>query len=263
MKLEVITRKPKNNPRTSPILFVHGMYHCARCREENFTPYFAEHGFETHAISLRGHGLSEGRDKLRWFSIKDYLSDLDKVVNQIETIPVLVGHSMGGLLIQKYLQSNQAAGAVLLGAVSPKGLLPVTLRVLARHPLVFLKVNLTLNPYHAVGTPERYRELFYSPDFPKTKLSDCFSRIQQEAYRAYIDMVLLPLNLPSPIDHTPILVLGAANDTSISPGEVELTARRYNTQAEILPDIGHAMMLDNGWQSVADRILVWLNKLAI
>jgi alpha-beta hydrolase superfamily lysophospholipase len=263
MKLEVITRKPKNNGKTLPILFVHGMYHCARCWEENFTPYFAEHGFETHALSLRGHGLSEGRDKLRWSSIKDYLSDLDKVVNQMETIPVLVGHSMGGLLIQKYLQSHQAPAAVLLGAVSPKGLLPVSLRVLARHPLVFLKVNLTLNPHHAVGTPERYRELFYSPGFSKEKLSDCFSRIQGEAYRAYLDMVMLPLNPPMPIDHTPILVLGAENDTSISSGEVELTARRHNTKAEIFPGLGHAMMLDNGWECVADRILVWLDKLAI
>jgi alpha-beta hydrolase superfamily lysophospholipase len=263
MEIEVITRKPKKNGRTSPILFVHGMYHCARCWEENFTPYFTEHGFETHAISLRGHGMSEGRDKIRWFSINDYLSDLTKVVSQMETKPLLVGHSMGGLLIQKYLQSLQAPAAVLLGAVSPKGLLPVSLRVLARHPLVFLKVNLTLNPYHAVGTPERYRELFYSPGFPKEKLTDCFSRIQREAYRAYIDMVLLPLKPPSPIDHTPILVLGAENDTCISPGEVELTAKRHKTQAEILPGLGHAMMLDEGWECVAERILVWLDKLAI
>jgi pimeloyl-ACP methyl ester carboxylesterase len=58
-------------------------------------------------------------------------------------------------------------------------------------------------------------------------------------------------------------VLGAANDVAISPGEVEATARRHNTQAELFPNMGHAMMLESGWQAVADRILRWLGELGL
>lgn len=54
------------------------------------------------------------------------------------------------------------------------------------------------------------------------------------------------------------LVLGAGADTLISPTEVEATARAYQTEAERFPGMGHAMMLDVGWQEVADRILAWL-----
>jgi pimeloyl-ACP methyl ester carboxylesterase len=55
-------------------------------------------------------------------------------------------------------------------------------------------------------------------------------------------------------------VLGGANDAGISPGEIEATAHRHNTRAEIFPNMAHAMMLESGWQVVADRILYWLNE---
>ncbi len=46
----------------------------------------------------------------------------------------------------------------------------------------------------------------------------------------------------------------------ISAGEVEATARAYGTKAEMFPDMAHDMMLESGWQSVADRILGWLSE---
>jgi len=53
--------------------------------------------------------------------------------------------------------------------------------------------------------------------------------------------------------------MGATNDRLISPSEVEATARTYHTQAEMFPDMAHDMMLEAGWQMVADRILGWLS----
>jgi hypothetical protein len=43
--------------------------------------------------------------------------------------------------------------------------------------------------------------------------------------------------------------------------QVELGAQAYGTRAEIFPGMGHAMMLDVGWQKVADRIIGWLGGL--
>jgi len=57
---------------------------------------------------------------------------------------------------------------------------------------------------------------------------------------------------------TPILVTGAADDRLVSREEIEATARAYRTQAEIFPGMAHDMMLEAGWQAVADRILAWL-----
>jgi pimeloyl-ACP methyl ester carboxylesterase len=54
-------------------------------------------------------------------------------------MPVLIGHSMGGMVIQKYLELHQIPAAVLMASAPPKGLLASTLRIAGKHPLIFLK----------------------------------------------------------------------------------------------------------------------------
>jgi alpha-beta hydrolase superfamily lysophospholipase len=259
MKLEVIVQEPEFATQSTPLLFVHGMWHGAWCWAEHFVPYFAQRGHPAYALSLRGHGASEGRERLRWTSLAQYVADLEQVVNEMERAPVLIGHSMGGMIVQKYLESHQAPAAVLLASAPPKGLLGATLRLAGRHPLVFLNVNLTLKLYPAIGTPSLCREMLFSADMPEPEVEAYFARMQDEAYRAYLDMVLLNLPRPKRVK-TPLLVLGAVNDKAISIGEVEATARAYDTQAEILADMAHDMMLEAGWQAVADRILSWLGE---
>ena len=139
MKLEVLSEIPASAAHATPILFVHGMWHGAWCWAEHFLPYFAQHGYAAYALSLRGHGVSEGREKLRWTSLAKYVVDVSQAAAEIKATPVLVGHSMGGMVVQKYLESHQAPAAVLLASAPPTGLGAATLRVARRHPYVVLK----------------------------------------------------------------------------------------------------------------------------
>ena len=145
MKLEFIKEDPVSHARSTPILFVHGMSHAAWCWAENFLPYFAQHGYVSHALSLRGHGGSEGREQLRWTSLDEYVSDVAQAISLMEQSPVLVGHSMGGMIVQKYLESSDVPAAVLMASAPPRGVAQATLRVALRHPLVFFKANLTIS----------------------------------------------------------------------------------------------------------------------
>ena len=259
MDLEVITEKPASVTHPAPILLVHGMWHAAWCWEVYFLPYFSQHGYVTCALSLRGHGGSEGHERLRWTSLNEYVSDVAEVAGQMEAPPILVGHSMGGMIIQKYLESHQAPAAVLLATAPPKGVIPATLRVSLRHPLAFLKANVMLSMYPVVSTPRLARDAFFSVDMPEEKVSAFFSRLQDESYRAYLDM--LGLNLPK-VERikTPLLVLGAENDRIISPKEVAATGRAYGAETELFPGMAHDMMLEAGWRAVADRTLSWLDE---
>lgn len=259
MNLEFLTYEPKSNPRPTPILFVHGAWHGAWCWAEHFLPYFAAHGYTAHALSLRGHGASAGRERLRWTSVADYVNDVAQVASQLPTPPILVGHSMGGLIVQKYLERHPATAAILLAPVPVHGVIKTVVRIITRHPLLFLKANLTLSLYPIISTPALTREAFFSTDLPAEPLDRYFARMQDESYRAFLDMLIL--NLPSPrrVKVQPF-ILGAANDTIFSRDEIEATARAYRTQAECFPGMAHDMMLEAGWQSVADRILAWLKE---
>jgi pimeloyl-ACP methyl ester carboxylesterase len=259
MQLEIITGEPSSQARDAPILFVHGAWHAAWCWAEHFLPYFAEHGYLSLAVSLRGHGASEGRERLRWTSLSKYVEDVAQVVERLDRPPVLVGHSMGGMAILKYLESRQAPAAVLLASVPPQGLFAYTLRILRRYPVSTLKAGFTLSLYPIICSQSRCREFLFSENIPREKLGAYSGRMQDGSFRAYLDMMFLNLPQPAKVE-TPLLVLGAAKDASITVREVEATARAYGTQAEFFPDMAHDLMLEPGWQSVADRILSWLHE---
>lgn len=261
MRLQVISQQPEAEARSTPILFVHGMWHGAWCWQEHFLPYFARHGYNAHALDLRGHGDSEGRDRLRWTSLDEYVTDVEQIAAQMRTAPIVVGHSMGGMIVQKYLERNRAPAAVLLASTSPHGVLPTTLRLAWRHPLAFTKVGLTFSMYPLVSTPQLAREAFFSADISEAQLTDYFTHLQDESYRAMLDMVALSLPRPERVK-TPLLVLGGTDDQLVSPAEVRATARAYSTEAELFPHMAHDMMLAAGWATVADRILDWLDQLA-
>ncbi len=257
MQLEIVKREPKQNPRPTPILFVHGAWHGAWCWAEHFLPYLAEHGYVSYALSLRGHGTSAGRERLRWTRIADYVADVARVASQLPQPPILVGHSMGGLIAQKYLETYSAPAAVLLASVPVSGVLRTTLRIALRHPLPFIKANLTWSLFPIIGASKLMREAFFGADMSAEQVNAYFARMQDESYLAFLDMLVFNLPRPSRVK-TPLLVLGAAHDTIFYPSEIEETARAYNTRAEIFPNMAHDMMLEPGWQSVADHIIQWL-----
>jgi len=258
VNLEVISLEPETNPKPVPILFVHGMFQGAWVWDEKFLPYFAQNGYTTYALSLRGHGKSESKGSIRWTRLKDYVEDVTQVVQSLQIKPILVGHSMGGMIVQKYLENHASPAAVLLASAPPTGLLPTTLSLAKHHPLVFLKVMLKLSPTPMVGTPDLYRELFFSDTLPINRLMEYFGYLSEESFRVTLDMMGLDLPHTERIK-TPILVVGASHDGSVLPEEYERTASHYHTKP-VMFDMNHNMMLEDDWSMVADRILKWLNE---
>ena len=150
---------------------------------------------------------------------------------------------------------------MLLTTPPPTGLLPATLRIARRHPLIFAKINLTFSLFPLVRTPELAPEAFFSEDLPEEELFRYWEAMQDDAFLGFLDMVVLDLPKPAKAP-TPMLVLGAARDNMLRPSEIQ-AARAYGTEAEILADVAHNLMLELRWQAVAERILVWLSTLTM
>jgi pimeloyl-ACP methyl ester carboxylesterase len=258
MHLELLTQEPEATLRATPLLFVHGAWHGAWCWAEHFLPYFAQHGYVSHALDLRGHGKSDGMNRLRWTSIANYVADVEQVIRHLERPPVLIGHSMGGLIVQKYLETYRVPAAVLLASVPISGTRRYLFHLATLHPLIFLKINTTLRLSPLVETPSLTHEAFFSADMPAEKVHTYWTRMQNESYRASLDMMLLSLPRPQRVQ-TPLLVLGGERDTIFRRTEVEATARAYHAEAKLFP-MAHDMMLEDRWQEVADYMLAWLDE---
>jgi pimeloyl-ACP methyl ester carboxylesterase len=106
--LEVIDKGASSEVHSTPLLFVHGAWHAAWCWNEHFLDFFADNGYRALAVSLRGHGNSPTPRPLRKCSITDYVGDVASIADSLSTRPVLIGHSMGGLITQKYLETRTA-----------------------------------------------------------------------------------------------------------------------------------------------------------
>src|ERR1700733_7234817 len=100
--LEVIDKGQTSEQHSHPVLFLHGAWHGAWCWDEHFLDFFAKQGFRVLAPSLRGHGSSPIGKSIRMCSIADFVSDLSSVIDSLPSTPILVGHSLGGFVIQKY-----------------------------------------------------------------------------------------------------------------------------------------------------------------
>ncbi len=257
--LEAGPRKGRNKGGTRPILFVHGAFAGAWCWAENFLPYFAQQGLRACAVSLSGHGGSRGRERLDSFSIADYVRDLGEAVSSVGGDPIIVGHSMGGFVVQKYLEHAAAPGVVLMASVPPQGLLSASIALAFSNPGLFADVNSMLHRGRA-SLATLQHALFASPVAPD-RLHAYYRLMQPESQRAMWDMTLFDLPKLRRGNCPPLLVLGAERDILVPPPEVEKAARFYGAEAQLFPDMGHVMMLEAGWRKVADRIIEWARKI--
>jgi pimeloyl-ACP methyl ester carboxylesterase len=257
--LEVIDKGRPSAAHPVPLLCVHGGWHGACCWDEHFLDFFADKGFRAAAVSLRGHGKSETEQPLNTCSIKDYVADVLAAADRLDGSPVVVGHSMGGYVVQKYLERHAAPAGVLMASAPPQGALRASLRMIARHPWAVLKTNTFGNTHDVVRTPRLARAHLFCKQTPQHIVNDTVARLQPESALAMKQMVSKNRVRPD-FAPTPLLVLGAVEDGAFNRTEVIATAGAYQTHAEFFPDMGHNMMLEPGWQAVADRIVGWLGE---
>jgi pimeloyl-ACP methyl ester carboxylesterase len=255
--IELIDKGSLSDTHPAPLLFVHGGWHAAWCWDEHFLDFFADAGYRAIALSLRGHGGSLTTKPLSSCSIADYVEDVRSVADGLPASPVLIGHSMGGFVVQKCLDGRSAPAAVLRASMPSHAArrLGVIWRSIRRHPLVALRANTVGSTADLVNTPRLAREFFFSTHTPESVVESCAACLQPEGWGAPgLSVRLKPARVT-----TPLLVLGADNDNAVVNGDVRATARAYRVQAEFFPG-GHNMMLEPGWPDVAERIHSWLTS---
>ncbi|MEM8705134.1 MAG: alpha/beta fold hydrolase [Actinomycetota bacterium] len=230
------------------ILLVHGAWHGSWCWDD-VARALRDRGHGVLAIDLPGHD-HPGDTRRIWNRIGHYVDAVAAAAAEMDD-PVIVGHSMGGYTVQRYLERNIARRGVLVASVPAKGALAANLRTLRAHPGTTLRAMLTADYHALVGSPDRVRELFLSPDTPDAVVDDLGARLQNESAFAINTMVLRP---PRPARvTTPVSIIAARGDTIFTLDEQAALAAAYDTDLTVL-DGGHDLMVDTTWPSLVDAI---------
>ncbi len=237
------------------ILFIHGMCHGAWCWDQGFTESFVASGYNCFSIDLSGHELPGKNKGINKISLEDYVKDVQKAIDHIGEPPIIIGHSMGGFVTQKFLEIYACKAAVLLASVPYFGILPSSFRYLAKHPkaLYSLLIQDIYSPF------VKYADELYGE--PETFNANVKYRhlMRAESFKALVQMMFQPIKKANP-HGVPLLVIGAEHDSVIKPKEVKKTADFYLTEAHMLEDFGHNLMLDENHPQVAKQILNWLEE---
>jgi pimeloyl-ACP methyl ester carboxylesterase len=252
---------------TSTIMFIHGMYlnghswapwlePASARRYTGLTPSWPYHDGEPAALRARP---DPGLGRLTFGRVTAYLKGL---IDALPERPVLIGHSIGGLLVQKLVNDGYAAAGVCISPAPPLGVLSFD-----RH---FWRANFPhVNPFAGnrpvVMTRERFHDTF------------CNTMSRSDSDRAF-DQYVVPesrnvprstLTTQARIDfsraHVPLLFLGGDADHLTPLSMVRRNARRYASTAGVL-DVqafegrSHFICNQPGWEAVAEYALDWLAR---
>ncbi len=258
VSLEVLTARAEPGASRVPVVFVHGICHGAWVWEK-YLPYFAAAGHDGYAVSLRGHAGSGG--DLHSAGLADYVDDVRSVVGKLDRKPVLIGHSMGGAVAQKYLgeHADSLAAAVLFAPATVGGVPRADLYgVLRRSSLRGFVAWLRIATGHRVSDRATAATPFFSKRLSPEEVAPYAARLQEESKQTFED---LGHPYTSQYDVSiPVLIIGSAADDWFDAPSLRKTAAAYGVEPVILEHLCHDMMLDPDWRLPADHVLDFIAR---
>jgi pimeloyl-ACP methyl ester carboxylesterase len=249
---------------TRTAVLIHGACAGGWCFE-NFARFLQERGWTCHAPDLRFHGKPEANPdpQLAAASIADYTADMAGFIAGLDETPVLIGHSMGGLIAQQLAARGLAHSVVLLASCAPWGVLPATddERALAR-ALMSAGAFWTqsLQPAFEIAKSDSLASL--DPQMQKR----VFAKFGPESGRAMFELFFWMFDdqrttaVEAERVRCPVLVVAGSDDKIVSAATGRRIAQRYGYQAMFheARGRGHFLIMEEGWEDLATVCAEWM-----
>jgi len=249
------------------IVMIHGMWG-GPWYWENYRTFFEGKGYSCVIPTLRFHNMdpkAKPDPVLGTTSLLDYAADLEEEIRKLDSQPILMGHSMGGLLAQILGSRGLAKALVLLAPAPPAGIKALMPSVIRSFWSVLLRPNFWKTPNRQTFNEAVYSMLqLLSPE----ECEKAYDRFVYESGRAASEIGFWQVDpkKASSVDekkvNCPVLVIGASQDKITPASVVHNVARKYGTVSTYkeFPNHAHWVVAEPGWQEVAAYALEWLDK---
>jgi pimeloyl-ACP methyl ester carboxylesterase len=237
-----------------PILFVHGYFGRA-IAFERMMEWFVGRGHQCVAVDLRGHGDSMPDCDLGRVSIHDYADDVADVARTMDS-PVIVGHSMGGLIAQLVATRNCARGVALLAPAPPRGI-PVMSLKLAVAQVRYMPAIMSSRPVKPGRSDLRALVVNRVPEKERDIVLDM---LVPDSGRAGREMSILGVPVDRTLIRVPVLVIAGDQDLFIPLSISKRVAARYQAPLKVAPGRGHMLIIEPGFEELCDWICQWMES---
>ncbi len=249
------------------IVMIHGMWGHS-WYWERYKKFFESKGYTCVTPVLRFHDMDPKAappPELGTTSLLDYAADLEKEIKKLPSKPILMGHSMGGLLSQMLAERGLTKAAVLLTPASTSG-------ILALRPSVIKSFWSTMIRWGFWKKPMRqtFDEAVYSMMhlLPAEEQKNSYEKFVYESGRAAFEIGfwLFDGRKAARVDASkvtcPVLVIAGKEDRITPSSVVKKVADKYKSVSSyrVFDHHAHWVVGEPGWQDVAAYVYDWLRQ---
>ena len=256
------------------IIMVHGMMGGA-WYWANYKNFFEEKGCDCVVPTLRYHNVdpnSEPNPNLGTVGVLDYVRDIEGEIERLENLgkienpPILVGHSMGGLIVllvtSRGIISTKAA--VLITPAPPYGIFSLKFSPIKTFSNVMKVGGWWRKPFRL-----SYEKFSYSilNLLPESERRDTYQKFVYESGRALFQIGLwfLDREKSTKVDYKnincPVLIIAGKKDRITPSSAVRKIGKKIkNSTYKEFPNNAHWIIGEKGWEESAEFIYQWLQK---
>lgn len=247
------------------IVFAHGMF-LTGASWRAWQDFFGARGYRSVAPSWPGREgdplalKANPPAALESLTLDAVLQVYREAIAACETTPVIIGHSMGGLIAQLLVQEKKVAAAVAIDSAPPKGVLTLAWSFIRSNAAVFTPGVKPINP-----TLAHWTYAFAQTLSPEAAAEAYAKWVVPESKRLAKDATTDAGKVDFAAERPPLLMIAGELDHIIPAGLNRKNHARYaaspsRTDFHVFPGRTHWICMDEGWQEVAEYIAAWLDQ---
>ncbi len=256
-----------SRPEQPEILLIHGMW-SRPSFWDGWIERLTQAGYSCKAVALRREDLYSGDvplPEIGRLGIRDYVERIKLAVLQCHSPPILIGHSLGGLLSQIVAAEMDVAAVVLVNSAAPAAVFPMRPVMMPGLIRTMMRYGVWRQPFKLSSWEANY--LFLNR-LPEQDRSSIFQSLVFESGRVLFEAGLGKLNFrrTNLVDKAaiqcPMLFLAGTEDRIIPLSVSRSMAKWYGSKLTYREYAGysHWLLGEPGWQDILEHSLAWLER---
>lgn len=250
------------------IVLVHGMF-VNNTSWSKWKPYLESKGYTVYNPANPGHDGSPVdlrnniHPELTKTGFIDVVNNLSTLIDSLPEKPLIIGHSMAGLAVQKLVELGKAEAGVSVNGAPPKNIMAP----LSTVKIVWPAINFFSSKGYYLGSKEWYNKAFFNT-LSKSEQEKAYHEIavpeSRKIGRETLTKSFSAINFKKA--HKPLLFIGGGNDKIFPTTLTKKNATKYKdsnsrVDLKIFQEKSHFICGEQGWQEVADYIIDWHENL--
>ncbi len=254
--------------KSKTIILIHGNFVNNEIWKD-WKTYLEQKGYTVYAPANPGH---EGKpidlrksppNSLPNINFEDVVNNILKLIDSLPEKPLVIGHSMAGMAVQKLTNLNKVEAAVSIDGAPPKNVKPPFSTI----KMVWGGFGFFSGKKYYMGSKKWYNKAFFNTLHPEEQKKMFNLYAIPESFKVSRQLVFdnyAKIDFKKP--HSPLLFIGGKSDRIFPPKLTKKIARKYKDKKSIV-DLkiydgkSHFICGQSGWEQIADDIIEWYEKL--